>query len=126
MSYIYKDNHFKSYDQLAYFIYCKDHNLEYIEKILNKKELKSVLKFIYSRYGRSGLSKYRDKTEKDFKRKVIEVKNIAHIETLKNKNIKLHYKCKECNKDVYTSYSTYIRFQDFLCKNCRKSPKGNL
>lgn len=122
MSYTYKNNSFSNIYQLAYFIWCEDNSVVYKEERLSKKEIKKILSFIYKRYGRSGLSKYRDKTEKDFKRKIIDI-NMSESHNLisyKNKNIKLHYKCKKCSKDVYTAYSTYSRFNDSLCKRCRK------
>lgn len=125
MSYTYKNKSFNDIVNLAYYIWCEDNKVEYIEKTLNKKEREKVFSSIYNRYGRSGLSKYKDKTEKDFKRKIIDLENISHPEALlalyKNKNVKFHYKCKKCGKDVYTSYSTYIRFKNSLCKGCRKS-----
>lgn len=126
MSYTYKNNSFSNIYQLAYFIWCEDNNLTYKEERLSKKEIKKILSFIYKRYGRSGLNKYRDKTEKDFKRKIIDI-NMSESRDLisyKNKNIKLHYRCKKCGKDVYTAYSTYSRFNDSLCKRCRKNQQS--
>lgn len=102
-------------------MWCEDNKIIYEEeKDLSYKEMQSILKFIYHRYGRSGLKKYKDKTSQDFKRKIIEVENNPNLSKYKNKNIKLHYKCIKCGKDVFTAYSTYFRFKDNLCKNCRK------
>jgi len=161
---------FDSSWELAYWIYCKDHNIDikrnttphrrsdgkmiyfdfisngrYIEikgdylkkavdwpvraeaylkydvKVLFSKEMEPILKYIYKRYGRNYLKKFRDKKETDFKRKVIEAYEVPDLSFYKNKNVKLHYICKNCGKDVYTSYSTFIRHNDNLCKFCRKS-----
>lgn len=121
MSYTFKSKTFENRNQLAYYIYCEDNKISYEDKSLSEKEMKKVLKFVYGRYGSSGLKKYKNKTAKDFKRKIIEVDETKDLSKYKNKNIKLHYKCNECDRDVFTAYSTYIRFKDHLCKSCRKN-----
>ena len=126
MSYTFKGKKFENRNHLAYYIWCNDNSVSYDEKSLKSlsaKEIQRALKFVYHRYGRSGLKKYKDKTGKDFKRKIIEVENNPNLDKYKHKNVKLHFKCVTCGKDVFTAYSTYIRFKDNLCKNCRKSMK---
>lgn len=94
--------------------------IKYDVKVLFKKDIEPILKYIYQKYGKEYLKKFKDKRPSDFKRKIIEVDRVKDINLFKNKNVKLHYKCFCCGRDVYTSYSTFNRFKDGLCKTCRK------
>lgn len=106
--------------------YPKDFNLllkEFNVKVIHKKELDSIFKYIYKRYGRSYLDKFRVKNVSDFKRKVIEYDSLSREEFLKfkNKNVRFYYKCKDCNEDVFTTWRIIDHFDyDHLCKRCRK------
>ena len=124
MGYTYKGNHFPNYKQIAYFLYCEDNNIKYEEKSFKRKELQSILKFVYTRYGRSALSRYKDRTVESCKRKVIDIVTVPDLSFYKNKNVKLRFLCKECGHPVITSYSTFSRFKDNLCKDCRKKSQS--
>ena len=56
------------------------------------------------------------------KRKIIEVINydFDSLFRYRNDNVKFHFICKECGKDVVTSYTTISHTKDWLCKSCRK------
>lgn len=59
------------------------------------------------------------------KRRVIEVLgyDFDALYRFRNDNVKFHFKCKKCHKDVITSYTTISHTKDWLCKACRKISK---
>lgn len=125
LKYRYKGEVFDSSWELAYWIYCIDHNInitrkEYSNKKFNKSNIESILKYIYNRYGKNYLNTFKDKKASDFKRDIIE-SDIPDLEKYKNKNVRFHYKCRNCGKDVFTTYHILTHFNDGLCKQCRKS-----
>lgn len=166
--YRYKGEVFDSSWELAYWIYCIDHNIDihrntvpnkrsdgkdiyfdfisngkYIEikgdhlqnqedwpirldayikynvKVIMRKDIEDILKYIYHKYGKNYLNSFKDKKASDFKRDIIEA-DIPDLEKYKNKNVRFHYKCNECGKDVFTTYHILTHFNDGLCKQCRK------
>ena len=55
----------------------------------------------------------------DHKRKVVEATE-SNLASYKNKNVKFHFKCKSCGKDVLTSYRVVKDHGNKFCKSCRK------
>ena len=102
--YIYKGIEFNSPDKL-------------VKYICNEEGITPSFKYIYHKYGKGYLKRFEVKKPK---RKVIEYP-CSDFDKYKNKNVKFHYKCKVCNKDVYTTWYIIDHFKDNLCKRCRKS-----
>jgi len=108
---------------------CKlESYVKYDVKVLFEKDIVPILKYIYNRYGKEYLNKFRDKKKTDFKRKIIEVDNLTldELSKYKNKNVRFHYICKQCKKDVYTTWHLLEHFNDNLCKYCRTHQKNEL
>lgn len=83
-------------------------------KVLFQKDIEPMLKYIYQRYGKEYLKKYKRKTFKSFKRAPTE----EGEKTIKRHRI--HYVCRNCGIDVFATKRVYEHFKDGLCKNCRK------
>lgn len=84
---------------------CPKCNKDFSEKvIISKKQEKKLYTGIKS------------------KRKIIEIINydFESLFRYRNDNVKFHFICKECGKDVVTSYTTISHTKDWLCKACRK------
>lgn len=163
-THIYKGIHFDSSWELAFWIWCEDHNkkiernlnpiisktkqkyypdfivdgrlyeikgdfltkyegyedkletfIKYDVKVIMQKDIVPILHYIYSKYGKEYLKKFKRKTEKSYKRKPTE-------EGQKPKrHHRIHYKCKACGVDVYATKRIYEHFNDGLCKYCRKT-----
>lgn len=109
MIYIYKGTHFSNAQDLANWIQLED---------LGYCDSKTSFHHVYSRYGRNYLKKFKE--EKKTKRKVIEYPT-PNFENLKKRNVKFHYKCLKCGRDVYTTWFIINHFKDNLCKHCRKT-----
>lgn len=124
LKYRYKNEIFNSSWELAYWIYCMDHDIDINKGILshkkfNRENIKNILKYIYHKYGKNYLNSFKDKKASDFKRDIIEA-DVPDLEKYKNKNVRFHYKCNECGKDVFATYHILTHFNDRLCKQCRK------
>ena len=105
--YIYKGIRFSSAKELAQHIQKEDLGFSN----------ESAFDIVYKRYGRSVLKKYLE--DKKPSRKVIEYPTKDFL-GYKNKNVKFHYNCKSCGRDVYTTWYLINHFNDNLCKTCRK------
>ena len=93
-----------------------NHPQELVNHICKEDSVKPSFKYIYNKYGKNYLKKF--KIEKP-KRKVIEYP-CSDFQKYKHKNVKFHYKCKECGIDVYTTWFLIDHHKDELCKHCRK------
>lgn len=93
--------------------------IEYDVRLLFRKDMEPILDYVYKRYGKEYLRKFKDRKPSDFKRKIIEASN-TDIDRYRNRNVKFHFRCIRCGRDVYTSYSTIRRFGSDMCKSCRK------
>ena len=71
------------------------------------------------------LKQLRLQNEKDIKRNIVEYTSKDEVFQYRNSNVKLHYICKSCSVDVYTTYYLATHFNDFLCKHCRKKASFN-
>lgn len=109
--YIYKGTKFAKAQELADFIQQED--LGYVDSV-------NSFKHVYSKYGRNYLKGFLEK--KPIKRPIIEYPT-ENFERLKNRNVKFHYICKNCGREVYTTWYLINHFNDNLCKYCRKSTK---
>ena len=116
--YKYKDKFFKKKQDLLFYIYFK----EFKKKSEDLLECKLA---IFKKYGKNYLKQFRLKNEKDIKRKIVEYTSKDDVFQYRNDNVKLHYVCKSCSVDVYTTYYLATHFNDFLCKHCRKKASFN-
>lgn len=116
--------------KLVLLYYPKDYKKVLAEipaevRIYSEKEITSMFKFIYHKHGRNYLKKFKQKTYKDFKRKVIEYDDLRSKEEFqkyKHKNVKFHYNCCSCQRDTFTTWRIIDHFEhDHLCKHCRKA-----
>lgn len=92
-----------------------------VDHICNEEGVKSSFKYIYHKYGRSYLKRFKIEPPK---RRVIEYP-CDNFQKYKHRNVKFHYKCKNCGIDVYTTWFLIDHFKDNLCKYCRKHPSTN-
>lgn len=92
-----------------------------VDHICNEEGVKSSFKYIYHKYGRSYLKRFKIEPPK---RRVIEYP-CDDFKKYKHRNVKFHYKCKNCGVDVYTTWFLIDHFKDNLCKYCRKHPSTN-
>ena len=116
--YKYKDKFFKKKQDLLLYIYSEEF----------KKKSEDILECklaIFKKYGKNYLKQFRLKNERDIKRKIVEYTSKDDVFQYRNDNIKLHYVCKSCSVDVYTTYYLATHFNDFLCKHCRKKVSFN-
>ena len=111
--YKYKNKFFKKKQDLLFYIYSE----EFKRKSEDLLECKLA---IFKKYGKNYLKQFRLKNEKDIKRKIVEYTSKDDVFQYRNDNVKLHYVCKSCSVDVYTTYYLATHFNDFLCKHCRK------
>lgn len=96
---------------------------DYHVKVLSERDVNPMFSYIYKTYGRGYLKKFKAKTSQDFKRKIIETKGktLEELKSYKHKNVRFHYVCSRCGKDVFTTYYLLEHFHDGLCKTCRKN-----
>ena len=95
---------------------CKKNNI----KIISESEMKPIIKWVQNKYGKKYVQQFKQKTEKDIKRQIIEFSSLEETFKYRNSNVRFHYKCRECGQDVYTTYYLLSHFNDNLCKHCRK------
>lgn len=133
--YTYNGVSFRSSLELAYYIYCRDNGFDICETDLyiritngtvSEKDADRIYRFVYHKHGRNFLKKFKDKTAKDFKRKVVEYDGtLESISKYRNRTVKVHYRCSSCSKDVFTTWRIVNHFDDGLCKRCRKKLQEN-
>lgn len=94
--------------------------IKYDVKVLFSKDIEPILKYIYHKYGKNYLNKFKDKKKTHLKRRVIEYEgDLDSVRKYKNRNVRYHYLCKNCNRDVFTTWYLLEHFNDNLCKYCR-------
>ena len=96
---------------------CKKEHI----KILSESEMKPIIKWVQDKFGKKYVKQFKQKTEKDIKRQIIEFTSVEEAFKYRNSNIKFHYKCINCGQDVYTTWYLATHFNDRLCKHCRKN-----
>ena len=113
--YIYKSQQFNHIEHLAYFIYRETTN----DYPYSKEEM---FRYLYKKFGSNCLKKYHN--DITHKRKIVEATK-DNLDRYKNKNIKFHFKCESCGKEVLTSWRVVKDHGNQLCKSCRKNLKTN-
>jgi hypothetical protein len=101
----------------------------YEEKVLKKHnvailwhdDIKPFLYYIRGKYGAKYLKSFKQKTCRDYKRKIIPVDTVEDAFPYRNDNVKFSYTCKKCGRKVITTYFILDHFKDYLCKKCRKA-----
>lgn len=95
---------------------CKRENII----VLSLEDMKPIIKFVQDKYGKTFVSQFKQKSANSFKRKIVEFTSLQNIYQYRNDNIRFHYKCRRCQRDVYTTYFLIDHFNDRMCKHCRK------
>ena len=91
--------------------------------LISDDEIKKYFKYVYNKYGKNYLKQFKVKTDKDFKRQIIEVKQLSEVDDLyekRNSNVKIKYFCQNCGKVKYLSIKEFLHFKDLKCKKCRE------
>ena len=83
-------------------------------KVLFGKDMIPILKYIYTKYGKEYLKKFRKKRKGQFKRTPTELNEKT------KRHHRIHYICKNCGRDVFITKRLHEHFNDMLCKYCRK------
>lgn len=96
---------------------CKKEHI----KVLSESEMKPVIKWVQNKFGKKYVKQFKQKTEEDIKRQIIEFTSVEEAFKYRNSNAKFHYKCINCGQDVYTTWYLATHFNDRLCKHCRKN-----
>lgn len=136
--YIYKGIWIEDIRNLALYLYFENKGVEYKDGriyiegtpisyrqeagyyYVSQKTIKKIMRRLYNQHGSSCFRRYKMKTYKDIKRKVIEWP-CKDFQKYKHRNVKFHYKCKECGRDVFTTWFLIDHWDDCLCKHCRKT-----
>lgn len=109
--YIYDDIKFYNVRDFAFYVYCKENNID-------------VFNWIYKNKGKNFFKSHKRKKDYNFKRKILEVKSVNDILTKvyekRNDNIKVKLVCEKCCCVDYQSPKTLYHFKNMLCKRCRR------
>lgn len=95
--------------------------------IISKEDMKKVLIYIRKKYGKKYLKQFRRRTDRDIKRKIIDILEEEDIDKLlyekRNSTAKAKFVCRRCDCVAFQSARTLLHFGTLYCNTCRRRLK---